>query len=415
MILHVWLVNPFDPLPGGPEPPGRYATLAAMLAERGHQVLWWTSAFSHRFHRYLDQPAAEEACRRAGIEVRFLPVPAYRWNVSLGRLWNHYLLSRRFVCQASAEPRRPDVIVASTPPPGLARSVARIAGQRKVPLVLDVQDLWPETFARLSPTWLRPVFDLATLPMRRSARRACQAATAIVGVADGYVEHAVRLGGAKAVTRTVPLGVDLAAFDAATEAGGGGRFLKPHGETWLVYAGSLTRSYDCLTVLHAAAMLRDRKDLRFFLAGRGELEEPIRRIIADQRLENVTLTGFLDPPACFGLMRQCDIGINSCLPEAMILLPNKLFAYLAAGLAVLNAIPGQCSRIVNQAWCGLDYRPGDAASCAAAIMELIEDDCELEAMRRSARKLAEDVYDRRKLYAQYVDLIEAGARSAAER
>ncbi len=406
MILRVWLVNPFDPLPGGPEPPGRYATLAAMLAERGNEVLWWTSAFSHRFHRFLDQPAAAEACRRAGIEARFLSVPAYRRNVSLGRLWNHYLLNKRFARQASAQPQRPDVIVASTPPPGLAAAAADLAGQYGVPLVLDVQDLWPETFARLSPTWLKPVFDLAALPMRRSARRACRLATAIVGVADGYVEHAVRLGGAKTVTRTIPLGVDLATFDSAAETGGGG-FLKPPGQTWLVYAGSLTRSYDCLTVLRAAAMLRDRKDLRFFLAGRGELEEPIRRFITEQRLPNVTLTGFLDQQACFGLMRQCDIGVNSCLAEAMILLPNKLFAYLAAGLAVLNAIPGQCSRIVNQACCGQDYRPGEAASCAAAIMELIEDDGKLKAMRRSARKLAEDIYDRRKLYAQYVDLIEA--------
>jgi len=404
--VNVWLVNPFDPLPSGQEPPGRYATLARMLASAGHEVVWWTSSFSHRFHRFLDLPAAQAACRDAGIDVRFLHAPSYRRNVSLWRLWNHFLLGRRFKTEARTCQPHPDVIVASSPPPGLALAAAGIARKCGVRLVVDVQDLWPETFNRVAPPWAKPLLHMATWPVRRAARQAYQAADAIVGVADGYVQRAVELGGPKVWTRTIPLGVDLAAFDAAAEAGRCDRFGKPLGETWLVYAGSLTGSYDCLTILRAAEMLRDRRGLRFFLAGRGELEEQIRRIIADKRLENVTLTGFLAPPACLYLLRQCDIGINSCLEEAMILLPNKVFHYLAAGLAVLNAIPGQCSRIVGQGHCGLDYRPGDAATCAAAIVELIEDSDELEAMRRAARKLAQDTYDRSRLYRPYVELIE---------
>jgi glycosyltransferase involved in cell wall biosynthesis len=411
--MNVWLVNPFDPLPGGLEPEGRYATLARMLLAAGHKVLWWTSSFSHRFHRFLDLPAARNACQEAGIEVRFLQVPPYRRNVSFRRVWNHCLLSRRFLSAARALGRRPDVVVASSPPPGLALAATRFAGHCGVPVVVDVQDLWPETFRRVAPAWAKPVFDLATWPAHRAARRAYQAADAIVGVADGYVQRAVELGGPKAVARTVPLGVDLAAFDAAAEAGACQRFTKPPAETWLVYAGSLTRSYDCLTILHAAEMLRDRNDLRFFLAGEGELRASIERIVVLRRLENVRLTGFLDPPACFHLLRQCDIGINSCLGESMILLPNKVFHFLSAGLAVLNAIPGQCSRIISQGRCGLDYRAGDACSCAAAILELVEDRCELESMRRAARKLAEEVYDRSKLYREYVDLIERCAGGGA--
>lgn len=411
--MNVWLVNPFDPLPGGLEPEGRYATLARMLVATGHKVLWWTSSFSHRFHRFLDLPAARNACQEAGIEVRFLRVPPYRRNVSFRRLWNHCLLSTRFLREAGALGQRPDVVVASSPPPGLALAATRFAGDCGLPVVVDVQDIWPETFRRLIPRWLREMFELATWPTRRAAMRAYQAADRIVGVADGYVQRAVELGGTKAISQTIPLGVDLGGFDAAAAAGGSERFTKPLGDTWLVYAGGLTRSYDCLTILRAAEILRDRKDLRFLLAGRGELQAQAEGIVAAKRLENVTLTGFLDPPACSCLLRQCDIGINSCLGEAMILLPNKVFQYLAAGLAVLNAIPGQCSRIIRQGRCGLDYRPGDASSCAAAILELVEDGDELESMRRAARKLAEDVYDRSKLYRQYVELIEGLAAGGA--
>jgi protein subunit release factor B len=46
--LTVWLVNPFDDVPGEGAPPLRTWTLARVLAARGHDVTWWTATWSHR-------------------------------------------------------------------------------------------------------------------------------------------------------------------------------------------------------------------------------------------------------------------------------------------------------------------------------------------------------------------------------
>ena len=53
----VWVVNPFDQLPNETDLPLRYWTLCRVLAEQGHEVIWWSSDFSHlsktKRHKYI--------------------------------------------------------------------------------------------------------------------------------------------------------------------------------------------------------------------------------------------------------------------------------------------------------------------------------------------------------------------------
>jgi hypothetical protein len=81
--LLVWLVNPFDPIPGEEEQLRRYAYLAASLREAGHRVVWWSSDFSHRFKRLVDKTAVERAAKALGIVVRLIPTPPYPRNLAL--------------------------------------------------------------------------------------------------------------------------------------------------------------------------------------------------------------------------------------------------------------------------------------------------------------------------------------------
>jgi glycosyltransferase involved in cell wall biosynthesis len=406
--VRVWIVNPFDPLPGDPEQEGRYATLARLLAARGHRVIWWTSSFSHRFKRPVDQAGIRAACQQCGIEPVFVPSPPYSRNVSLARLRNHAVLARNFRAAATNARELPDVLVASSPPPALAWAAVEIGKRKGARAILDMQDAWPDNFAGLAPRWLRPLLRPVLGVMRKRLQHAAAACDLVVGVADAYIEYALRADEQSKPTATIPLGIDLAAFDRAVHAGRCPEFTKPSGEVWLAYTGSLTPAYDFLTVLAAAARIQTRPGppVRLFLTSRGELAAQAEQRVREHNLRNITLTGFLPFEKWAYLLSQCDAGFNACLPYAMIFLPNKIFYYLAAGVAVLNTIPGQCSRIVRENCCGFDYQAGDAESCAAAIETLVRDAAARAAMGRAARKLAETTYDRALLFPQYAELIE---------
>ncbi|MEE8170133.1 MAG: glycosyltransferase family 4 protein [Phycisphaerae bacterium] len=410
----VWIVNPFDPLPGDPEQSGRYASLARMLRDAGHDVTWWTSSFSHRFKRPLNHEAIRAACSNERLHVRFIETPHYQRNVSLRRLRSHRVLARRFLRAARAAPAAPDVIVVSNPPPDLAAAAARIAQDSGARLIIDVQDIWVDNFRRLMPAALRPAAAVILRPWVSANRRAYAAADAVVGVAPGYADEPLRFGRSDYRRVVVPLGVELAEFDRAASAGRSLLPKKQPGEIRAIYSGSYSQAYDVLTVARIAVELtRARQDVHFVFSGRGDLEPELRAIVADQ--PRISYLGFAPFEDWAATLRTCDIGWNAIRPENLILLPNKIFYYWAAGLALLNSIPGECARLVAETNSGLSYACGDVDDARGAMQRLIADPSGLAAYRESSRQSAEHRWDRRRLYQPFVELVNEMATSGETR
>ena len=408
--MKVWLVNPFDPLPGEVEQLGRYAHLAAALRDAGHQVLWWSSSFWHRFKREVDADAVRAGAQAFGIEVRLVPTPPYQKNVSLTRMRSHRAYGQRFLDLAINEPP-PDVILASSPPLESAFHAARLGEKWNVPAIIDIQDQWPDNFARVMPRPLRLVSRLLFRRYYTLEREACIRAAGIVGVAQGYLDRGIEVGGHKKHEGVFPLGVSLKEVDEAIERGavvGKAKWAKPDDQVWLLYSGSLSYNYDFLTIIHAARKAKARfgDRVRFIITGQGELAEKGRRLVQTHSLSNVTMTGFLDFDEWAYLISQVDAGFNAAFPDALIYFPNKIFYYLAAGAAVLNTIPGQCAEVVEQGECGLSYTAGDAEGCFRVIERLVDNPQERRAMGIAARRLAEKKYDRAIVYRDMTRFLE---------
>lgn len=90
----------------------------------------------------------------------------------------------------------------------------------------------------------------------------------------------------------------------------------------------------------------------------------------------------------------------------MIYLPNKIFYYFAAGLAVLNTITGQCSQIIREGNSALAYKAGNVDSCAKTIEQIVGSKQSLKVMQQNSCYLAESRFDRKLLYTEYIGLIE---------
>lgn len=405
-MARLWIVNPFDPLPGDPEQPGRYVSLARMLRDAGHDVTWWTSDFSHRFKRPVDRAAILRAAEAERIDVRFIETPPYSANVSLRRLRSHRAFAHRFAQSARGEADRapPDLILASNPPPEAAAAAGRIARELRRPFVVDVQDLWVNTFRGLLPGMVRWASPLLLRPWIAASREAYAAADLVVGVAQRYADDPQHFGRADVPRENIPLGIDLAEFDRAAARGRSLLGEKPAGEIWSIYSGSYSGAYDVLTVAHAAVRLVGRHaHCRFILSGRGELEPQVRAIIAQNR--RITFLGFAPFDDWAATIRLCDIGFNAVKPDRWVLFPNKIFYYWAAGAAVLNSIAGECAAVVRRDDTGVSYRCGDVDDAVARFEELIADPARLAARRRAARASAERTWDRAVLYDGYVKRI----------
>lgn len=416
--MHLWIVNPFDPLPGEEEQLGRYGTLADLALARGHRVTWWSSTFSHRFKRPIRAEKVAAAARERGLAVRLVEAPPYQKNISVRRLRNHTVLGQRFVAEATTQPP-PDLILASSPPLEMARHAMQLSRDWGRPGVLDIQDLWPQTFVRALPAPLAACEKTLFAPYYRMERAACQAASAIVGVAKGYRDRGLEVGGEKRHHGIFSLGVNLDELRTAMQRGRErflSRWQKPEGQRWMLYSGSLSYSYDVLTLLRAAAAIEAQhgESVRLILTGQGELLQPARDLAAELGLRQTTLTGFLDFEEWACILSQADIGLNANVPESLTFLPGKIFSYFGAGTAIINTVPGECADLIAESGCGVSYRAGDVEGCRQAMQSLLQNPDALESMRQASRRLGEEVFDRGLVYANFLNFLEQVAETASE-
>jgi len=419
--LTIWLVNPFDDIPGEGPPPLRYWTLARVLAARGHDVTWWTATWSHRRKAIRTAPLGIR--EDEGFAVRLVAVRPYDKNVSLARIGSHRDFGRTLERLAnesisSGQLERPDILLASLPPLEGPEAAARLARRLDATFVLDLMDVWPETFDRLipGPGFLKRLiapFMLGGMLRRRQAL--VNEADAVSAATQTYADTALRGPPASLPRHVCYVGAYPQEFAAPLRTID--HVPLPNGESTAatdspplecVYAGSLEAGQD-LDVLPAVVRQLSAAGVNatIHVAGMGTAEAGLRRAAAGLggscRME---VHGLLPRQAYVSLLSRCDVGLVCVKPESLVAVPYKACDYAAAGLALVNALPGELQRLIDEHAAGVAYTAGDAASLARAITGLAADRVRLAAYRQGARRLAAAEFDREQTYPKFADWLE---------
>ena len=367
--MRVWIQNPFDNLPCEGYRKQRVWMMAEAFAAAGHEVVLWTSDFSHggKAKREFVSPFPTD------FELRLIPTPPYRKNIGLARVRSHRAYAREWVRLARAEAKKPDVIVSSLPSLSAADAAVSLGREFGAKVVVDVMDAWPETFERLAPAGLRWGVRLLLFRLRAMARRIYREADLVTGVCDRYRELSGR-----ADYHLAYHGVEIG--DDRMGAGGDGRSIR------LVYAGNLGRTYDLDTVLKA---VEANEDFTLDVAGRWNREVPPR----------VRVHGYLEESRLHELLCACDVGIIPMAADSWVGIPYKLCDYAKAGLRIVSSLGGESAAFLEKYRCGTTYRSGDPASLAAAIRAAMSLD------RKASRRMCETEFDASRIYAEYVDRV----------
>jgi glycosyltransferase involved in cell wall biosynthesis len=416
----IWLVTIGEPLPlpGCKERLLRTGWLAQELDRRGHEVLWWTSTFDHTkktFH-FLSDARLSVGDR---IELFLLHANGYRRNVGASRLWNHLRIARKFCDQARLEPP-PDAILCSWPTVELCAAAVRYARERNVPVALDIRDLWPDLLRDAAPRPLRGVARALLMRSYRTASDALRQSDAIVGISEGYLEWALRLGGLKRrkLDVVLPLGYRRSSVDGDRVAAAGARLLEAGVDPkrfvcWFV--GSFVRTVDLRTVVEAARLLLERRDIQFVLSGDGEMREAWEA--AAKGLPNVIWTGWVDEAGIAWLMSSAGAGLAAYGKGAPQGLPNKVFEYLSGGIPVLSSLGSEATALLADGECGLSYEAGNPIALVEAVCKLADGPDLRNTMADNARRLYEDRFDADQVYGRMADFLEslAGGREPSAR
>ena len=408
--MNVWIVNPFDNLPLEGYRPMRFWLMSEAFRKAGHDVVYWTSDFSHanKKKRVLDSDV------EAPFDIEILETEPYFKNVSLRRLKSHRKLAKTFLKVAREAIRNgrykaPDLIIASSPPLGLVDASHKIASEAGAKVIVDIMDAWPETFERVVPRFL-------LWPLRRKARRNYLRAAAITTVADNYVElarsygfskdirrfyHGITKGDSPHLSSPIPHPSSLISDPPSPISHLSSPISHPSTGTVplrIVYAGNMGRSYDLVTAVEAVGELGALATLD--IAGKGEQEDALKELVQRKGIKGVKFHGYLSESELGELLRRSDVGLVPMDPSSCVGIPYKLADYAKSSLAIVSSLGGESARLLNEYGAGVSYSFGESASLVQAVKSLFP---RLAEMRKAASRMLDEQFDASKIYGSYVD------------
>lgn len=382
---------------------GRFMYLAEMLAERGHQVELITSDFQHGTKSHRKEGTVKHSAYKTHITI--LHEPGYKKNVSLRRLYSHWVWGRNVGKCLAAMKDSPDVIYCAVPSLTASRKAMKYCKKHpKTNFVVDIQDLWPEAFAMVLPQathWL-------LAPIKWYVDSFYSQADAIVGVSNTYRDRGLSVNRCQAKGLTVYLGNNGELFDEGCE-----KFAirRDDDEIWLAYIGTLGYSYDIPCVLDALSIYKENypegKPVRFVVMGEGPFRERWE-IEAKHSGLLCVFTGSLPYQKMAGMLSSCDICINPIVKGSAASIINKVGDYALSGLPVINTQENAEYRaLVEEYQCGVNCDCGNAEQVAEAIARLANNEEECKKMGTNARRLGVAWFDRRTSYGKIIELVES--------
>jgi len=165
-------------------------------------------------------------------------------------------------------------------------------------------------------------------------------------------------------------------------------------EPVILYHGGYARDRGLEQLIESAQYLHRG---RMVFRGFGELEDRLRALVQENGVED--RVSFATPVPMRDLIRtaaEADIGVIPYIPVCLnnrFCLPNKLFEYLMAGLAVAGSDLPELRKVIMGHNVGLVFNPEDPQDIAKVLNEMLGDATRLGGMKRNASLAARTSYN----------------------
>jgi len=257
-----------------------------------------------------------------------------------------------------------------------------IARARRAPLVLNVQDIFPDVAVELGVLRGRPAIAAAAALERWSYARSA-AVTVLSEDMRANLETKVR---DPLKLRVVPNFVDVEAVQPGSRLNAYRREYGLGSRTVVMYAGNVGMSQNLSLLVHAARSTVDRDDVVYVVNGGGSGLDDVQRDAVG--LSNVAFVPMQPLDRLPEVLAAADIhvvALRAGLSRNSV--PSKTYSILAAGRPVLAAVdPGsEVQRVIESAAAGVAVPPDDPAAFLAALRTLLDDTTARERMGRAGR------------------------------
>lgn len=272
-----------------------------------------------------------------GVKIK---VMAYKKNLSIRRLLSHFMFTQRVM--KSIKEYNPDIIYCMIPPNSLVQALANYKSKhKKVKLIFDCYDMWPESFPY---TKLNMLLRLPFSVWRDLRRRYISAADLIICVSEQVVQ-ALSLE-----INNKPIKIIRPVIDSGMLPG----YKSDVSELSFCYLGMVNHITDIDLGVKLLGKIAEYRLVSIHIIGEGQnLDDFVVRLKAVN--VNVICHGVIfDMNEKNNIFSTCNMGLNIPREEINSTMSLKAVEYMRAGLPFVNSALGDIKLIVEEDSIGIN-------------------------------------------------------------
>ena len=141
----------------------------------------------------------------------------------------------------------------------------------------------------------------------------------------------------------------------------------------VMFAGNIGEAQDFDTIMQAALLLKEEKDIHFVFLGDGRKKPWVEDFLNQNGLQNtVHLLGRHPLDSMPSFFKKADAMLVTLKDELIfnLTVPAKLQAYMMAGKPIIAMLNGEGAEIVKEAYCGVTVNSGNHKKLAEQIVTI---------------------------------------------
>ncbi|MFA4903606.1 MAG: glycosyltransferase family 4 protein [Desulfobaccales bacterium] len=260
------------------------------------------------------------------------------------------------------------ILVFETSPVTVGLPALVLKRLRNIPIMFWVQDLWPESLSATGAVSSSLLLGLVGLLVQLIYR----GSDLMLAQSRAFFPSIEKYGGSREKIVYLPNTAEDFYRPVQVEAKAPERSLLPRGFI-LMFAGNIGAAQDFETILSAAEVLKDQRDLHWVILGDGRRRAWVEDQVGIRGLGNtVHLLGRHPPetmPRFFALADALLVTLKK-EPIFALTIPAKVQSYLACSKPVIASLDGEGARVVQEADAGLAGPAGDSAALADNVLAM---------------------------------------------
>ena len=399
-MKNIWFINEHDAPPEFEKTRRRYDMCKYLLRLGKYKLHIICGAFLHGTqNKYTYGKNQKKNVNIDGIDVHILKGVKYSSNIK--RIFSMLIFMLRVIFFKFPKDNKPEIIYASSPHLFAALGALILAKKNKAKYILEIRDLWPETWVQMKIIKKNGIIHKFFLKLEKYLYKK---ADRIIFLGENF-NYILSLGIDKNKIYTVSNGVDLEEFDKNMNSP-----IKLDIEKFnITYTGAVGIANNLDELLDLAKLI-DNDAIIFNIVGHGPLKEHLKNRVEKEKILNVKFYEPIDKIFVPSLLKSSDILIvlllNIDLYKVGMSL-NKVFEYLASSRPILfygNTVSDYVARSNS----GISVPAGEILKLRDACLKLYNMSTEeREELGRNGRNYVEENFDWRVLANKVDQIIES--------